>query len=43
MDLGEIRCDDEDWIQLPQGRDQWWALNERCNEPSGAVKVGDFD
>jgi hypothetical protein len=26
MDLGEIRLDGRDWIELAQGRDQWRAL-----------------
>jgi hypothetical protein len=26
MCLTEIECDDEDWINLVQDRDQWWAL-----------------
>jgi len=25
MNLKEIRCEDVDWIHLPQGRDQMWA------------------
>jgi hypothetical protein len=26
MDLKEIECDSDDWIQLLQDRDKWWAL-----------------
>jgi hypothetical protein len=26
MDLGEIRWDGRDWIEMAQGRDQWRAL-----------------
>jgi hypothetical protein len=26
-----------DWIDLPQDRDQWKALNEHGNEPSGSI------
>jgi hypothetical protein len=26
VDLGEIRLDNMDWIDLPHDRDQWWAL-----------------
>jgi len=26
LDLREIRCDDTDWIHLPEGTDQWRTL-----------------
>jgi hypothetical protein len=26
LDLEEIGCDDVDWIDLAQDRDQWWAF-----------------
>jgi hypothetical protein len=26
MDLGETGLEGEDWIQLAQDRDQWWAV-----------------
>ncbi|KAJ4433135.1 hypothetical protein ANN_15392 [Periplaneta americana] len=39
MDLREVGYDDRDWINLPQDRDQWWALCEGGNEPSGSLKA----
>jgi hypothetical protein len=38
MDLREIGWDGMDWIDLAQDRDQWRALVERGNEPSGSIK-----
>jgi hypothetical protein len=26
MDLQEFRCGCEDWMELAQDRDRWWAL-----------------
>ena len=26
MDLQEVGCQDNDWIELAQDRDRWWAL-----------------
>jgi hypothetical protein len=33
MGLREIRCNDVDWINLAQERNQWWVL-VNGNEPS---------
>jgi hypothetical protein len=31
-----------DWTHLTQDRDQWQALVNRVNEPSGSINVGKF-
>jgi hypothetical protein len=38
MDLREIGWDGMDWIHLAQDRDQWRALVNNGNEPSGSIK-----
>jgi hypothetical protein len=39
MDLGEIGWDGRDWIELPQDKDQWRALYEHDDEPSGSLRT----
>jgi hypothetical protein len=38
MDLREIGRGGMDWINLAQDRDQWRALVNTVNEPSGSIK-----
>jgi hypothetical protein len=38
MDLGEIGWGGMDWIDLAHDRDQWRALVNNGNEPSGSIK-----
>jgi hypothetical protein len=38
MDIKEIACEDVDWIQVVQGRDQTWAVAA----PSGFMKDWEF-
>jgi hypothetical protein len=38
MDLREIVWGSMDWIHLAQDRDQWRALVNNGNEPSGSIK-----
>jgi hypothetical protein len=38
MDLREIGWGDMDWIDLARDRDQWRALVQHGNEPSGSIK-----
>jgi hypothetical protein len=42
MDLREIEWEDVDWMHLAQDRDQWWALVNMANEPSGSIKGREF-
>jgi hypothetical protein len=37
MDLREIRWGNMNWIHLTHGRDQWRALVNTVNEPSGCI------
>jgi hypothetical protein len=39
MDLREIEWDGGDWIDLPEDKDQWRALNKHGNEPSGSIEL----
>jgi hypothetical protein len=39
IDLGEKGWDGMDWIEFAQDRDQWRALCEHGNEPSGSLKL----
>jgi hypothetical protein len=38
IDLRPIGWDGVDWIDLAQDRDQWRALCEHGDEPSGSIK-----
>jgi hypothetical protein len=38
MDLREIGWDSMDWIDVAQDKNQWRAVGEHCNEPSGSMK-----
>jgi hypothetical protein len=38
MELGEIGWDGIDWIDLAHDRDQWRALVNTGDEPSGSIK-----
>jgi hypothetical protein len=38
MNLREIESDGMDWVDVAEDRDQWRALNEHGNEPSGSIK-----
>jgi hypothetical protein len=38
MDVREIEWGGIDWIKLTQDRDQWRALGEQSDEPSGSLK-----
>jgi hypothetical protein len=42
MDIGEIRWEVVHWIQLAPDRDQWRALVNTVNEPSGSTKGKEF-
>jgi hypothetical protein len=37
IDFREVGCDNVEWIDLAQNRDQWRAL-EHGNEPSSSIK-----
>jgi hypothetical protein len=39
MNLREIGWDGRDWIELAQDRDQWRALVNTVDEPSGSLKL----
>jgi hypothetical protein len=39
MNLKEIGWDGMDWIELAQDRDQWRAVCEHGDEPSGFLKL----
>jgi hypothetical protein len=38
IDIRETGWECMDWIDLDQDRDQWRALVNHCNEPSGSIK-----
>jgi hypothetical protein len=38
MDLKEIGWEGVDWLHLAQDRDQWLAVGEHGNEPSGSIQ-----
>jgi hypothetical protein len=39
MDLREAGWDGMDWIELAQDREQWRALVNTVDEPSGSLKL----
>jgi hypothetical protein len=42
MDLREKGWGGMDWIDLAQDRDQWRALENTVNEPSGSIKCSEI-
>jgi hypothetical protein len=42
MDNGGIVWEGVDWMHLAQDRDQWRAVVNMVNEPSGSIKDGGF-
>jgi hypothetical protein len=42
MHLKEIGWESVDWIQQAQDMDEWQALGEHGNKPSGSIQTGEF-